>query len=640
MALLALLAVAVTGCGEIVTLELPTAEGLSLTRPQLPEKSVVYDAHGNELAVLRTEFRETATLAELPQHLVDAVLVAEDGRFYEHRGVDARAILRAAIANHEVGHAQQGGSTITQQLVKLQLMPSAERTGATKLQEAVYARELEGRRSKAAILEDYLNSVYFGAGAHGVKAAAWTYFRREPAELDLAQSALLAAIIRAPEAFAPTRAPEAARTRRDDVLRRMASAGYVTEAARDEALAAPVEVLDRPPAPTTDEPHFVDLVVRTLLEDPSFGASEADRAARLHGGGLRVHTTLDPDVQEIARETLARHLPDPDGPEAAIAVVDPGSGAVLAAVGSRPYDELQYDLATQARRQPGSTFKTFVLATALADGWRPDDLVDGRQGTLDTPEGGWEVRNYDRHSYGDITLAGATRASINAAYARLGMEVGVGRVAGTARAMGVRSEVPVDDPQITLGGGRVEVTPLDLAAAYGTLANGGTHVPTSPIHRIEDRDGRTVWRPEQTPRPVLSSYVADQASRVLQEAVDNGTGLAARVAGWDVAGKTGTTSDNADAWFVGYTPTLSAAVWVGHVEGRVPLRNVNGVREVTGGTLPARMFSETLTAALAGQEPPPRRRDAAPTAEVRTDSAAERAVDAAVAAERETRTDG
>jgi len=608
VAALALLAVVAGACGNIVTLELPTADALPDAAPPLPTKSVVYDAAGNQLAVLRTEFRESASLAELPQHLVDAILIAEDGRFYEHRGVDARAIVRAAIANHEVGHAQQGGSTITQQLVKLHLMPTAERTAATKLQEAVYALELERRQSKASILEDYLNGVYFGAGAHGVKAAALTYFRREPADLDLAQSALLAAIVRAPEAFSPGRAPEAARVRRDDVLERMAAAGYVTAAQRDEALAEPIEVSDRPPSPTTDEPHFVDLVVRTLLDDPSFGATEADRAARLYGGGLRIHTTLDPDLQAVARDTLARYLPDDDDPEAAIAIVDPASGGVLAAVGSRAYDDLQYDLATQARRQPGSTFKTFVLATALAEGWTPDDLVDGRQGTLDTPEGGWEVRNYDRHSYGDITLAGATRASINTAYARLGIELGVARVAGTARAMGVRSPLPTDDPQITLGGGRVEVTPLDLAAAYGTLANAGTHVPTSPIRTVDDADGRTVWQPEQTPRPVLSSFVASQATEVLQGAVDHGTGLAARVPGWDVAGKTGTTSDHADAWFVGFTPTLSAAVWIGHVEGRVPLRDVHGVRAVTGGTLPARIFADALTTALEGQEPPPRRR--------------------------------
>jgi len=602
-AALALLALSSVACGPVVTLELPGADGLTTVAATTPARSIVFDAAGDELAVLQAAAHEPARLHELPQHLVDAVLTSEDRRFHSHRGLDARAIVRAALANLEVGHAQQGGSTITQQLVKLQAMPGADRTAATKLQEAVYARELERQRSKAAILEDYLNNAYFGEGATGITAAAWTYFRREPGELDLAESALLAAIIRAPESFAPTRAPEAAHQRRDDVLRRMALDGLVTPGQRDAALAAPVSVVGRGSSPAVREPHFVDLVVRTLLADATFGRTEAERAARLDAGGLRIHTTLDPRLQDAARTTLTTNLDDPDDPEAAIAIVEPSTGHILAAVGNRDYRELQFDVATQGRRQPGSTFKTFVLATALADGWRPDDLVDGRQGVVQTSHGNWEVRNYDRHSYETVTLAGATRASINAAYARLGVELGADRVAGTAAAMGVRSRLPTDDPQIALGGGGVAVTPLDLAAAYGTLANGGSHVPTTPIRHVADRDGRVVWRPEATPRPVLAPQVARATTGILHGVVEQGTGLAARVDGWQVAGKTGTTSDHADAWFVGYTPTLAAAVWVGHVEGRIPLRDVAGIREVTGGTLPASMFAQAMTLALRDRDP-------------------------------------
>ncbi|MEX2503435.1 MAG: transglycosylase domain-containing protein [Egicoccus sp.] len=602
-AALALLALSSAACGPVVTLELPTADGLTAVAATLPAKSIVFDAAGDQLAVLQAAAHEPARLHELPSHLVDAVLTAEDRRFNSHRGIDARAIVRAALANLEVGHAQQGGSTITQQLVKLQSMPEADRTAATKLQEAVYARELERRRSKAAILEDYLNSTYFGEGATGIAAAAWTYFRREPADLDLAQSALLAAIIRAPESLAPTRAPDAARSRRDDVLRRMTQDGHIAPSQRNAAISTPVSVVGRGPSPAAQEPHFVDLVVRTLLADPSFGRTEAERAARLDAGGLRIHTTLDPRLQHAARTTLTTTLADDGDPEAAIAVVEPSTGHVLAAVGNRDYDELQFDLPTQARRQPGSTFKTFVLATALADGWRPEDLVDGRQGLVQTSHGGWEVRNYDRHSYEGVTLAGATRASVNAAYARLGVEVGADRIAGTATAMGVRSRLPADDPQIALGGGGVAVTPLDLAAAYGTLANGGRYVTTTPIRLITDRDDRVVWRPDAASRPVLAPQVAALTTGVLQGVVEQGTGLAARVEGWQVAGKTGTTSDHADAWFAGYTPTLAAAVWVGHAEGRIPLRDVAGIDEVTGGTLPAAMFAQTLTTALEDVEP-------------------------------------
>jgi membrane peptidoglycan carboxypeptidase len=604
VALLAAFAVLTTGCGGVVTLEVPSADDLALTPRRPAIQSVVYDADGRQLATLRREYREPLSLSAIPSHVVGAILMAEDRRFYDHQGVDLRAIARAALANHTSGTTQQGGSTITQQLVKNLYMPEDERSGATKLREAVLARELERRRPKADILEDYLNTVYFGEGAHGIGAAAWTYFRAEVEDLDLAQAALLAAIIRAPERLAPTRAPEEAQLRRDDVLERLAQDGWITAAERDAALATPIQVEGRPPAPATREPHFVDLVVRTVLADPRFGATEAERATRLYEGGLHLHTTLRPELQQLARDTLDAHLPDADDPDAAVAMVDPATGHVLAAVGNRAYDELQFDLATQARRQPGSTFKTFVLASAIADGWHPDDTLDGRQGVVRVADGGgWEVRNYDRRSYPQVTLTEATRASVNTAYARLGVELGVSRVAGLANAMGVRSPLPEADPQLTIGGGQVAVTPLDLAAAYGTLANLGVHVPTTVIARVEDGEGNLVLEGAGPPQAALAPSAAFVTTEVLREVVERGTALNAQVEGWEVAGKTGTTSDHADAWFVGYTPVLSAAVWLGHVEGRIPLEGVQGVRQVTGGTIPARIFSAVVTGALEGVTP-------------------------------------
>jgi membrane peptidoglycan carboxypeptidase len=597
--LAAVLALLLTACADIVTLELPTLQGVARTPPT---QSVVYDADGNELAVLRHEFREPVGLGDLPQHLMDAVLVAEDRRFFAHRGVDLRAVTRAAAANVASGEVGQGGSTITQQLVKALYMPDAERSTETKLLEAMLARDLEQRLGKAEILEEYFNAVYFGEGAYGIEAAAETYFRVDASELDLAQSALLAAIIRAPESLAPTREPEAARIRRDDVLERMAEEGRIDPAARDEALATDIEVHDRPPSPPTQEPHFVDFVVRTLLADPRLGTTEADRAQRIYGGGLRIHTTLRTDVQRAAREVLASHLPDPGDPEAAIALVEPATGHVVAAVGNRAYEDLQYDLPTQARRPPGSTFKTFVLAAAITDGWHPEDRLDGSQGEV---QAGWEVRNYDRRDYANATLVGATRMSLNASFARLGLEIGIPRVAGTAHAMGVRSPVPTDDPQIALGGGSLEVTPLDLAAAYATIGNLGAHVPTTPVTHIEDRSGTTVWIADGGTRPALAPSAAYVTAEVLRESVERGTGQAARVAGWEVAGKTGTTSNHTDAWFVGTTPTLAGAVWLGHAEGLVPMRGVRGVAQVTGGSIPARIFSDVMTRALADQEPVP-----------------------------------
>ena len=596
-ALLLAAALLLSACGQVVTLELPTVDA----EARIPDvQSVVYDADGHQLAVLRREFREPVSLADVPRHVVDAVLVAEDRRFFEHSGVDARAVTRAAIANFAAGEVQQGGSTITQQVVKLLYMPEAERDPDTKLREAMLARDLEQQRTKAEILTEYLNAVYFGEGAYGIEAAAQTYFRVSTSELNLAQAALLAAIIRAPESLTPTRHPDAAQLRRDDVLRRMAEDGRIDAAARDAALAEPIEVHGRLPRPETREPHFVDFVVRTLLDDPRLGGTEAERAQRIYGGGLRIHTTLRPQLQELARTTLAERLPDEDDPEAAIVLVEPTTGHVVAAVGNRSHEELQYDLATQARRQPGSTFKTFVLATAIAEGRHPETRLDGQQGQV---AAGWNVRNYDRRDYPSVTLTGATRLSVNSAYARLGLDLGVRRVAATAQALGVASPVPHDDPQVTIGGGSLGVTPLDMAAAFATIGNLGTRHPTTAVTRIEDRQGHAVWLPDTDARSVLAPSAAYVTAEVLREAVEHGTGRAARVEGWEVAGKTGTTSDHTDAWFVGTTPVLAGAVWMGHVEGRVPMTNVHGVPRVTGGSLPATIFGEVMTAALADVEP-------------------------------------
>lgn len=591
------------GCASIVTLEPPTLADAEPHPSSLASRVVAAD--GTELAELRREHREPVSLSQVPGHLLDAVLIAEDRRFFDHGGVDARATLRATLANRRAGHVQQGGSTITQQLIKLRYLPDLDRSYGTKLREAMLARELEADRSKAAILEEYLNAVYLGEGAYGVQAAAETYFRRDVSELEVHQSALLAAIIRAPSTLAPTHAPAQAQARRDDVLRRMRADGHLTEREHDLAVAAPVEVVGRAAPTQVLEPHLVDRVVRTLLADLRLGETETERADRLYRGGLTIHTTLDLELQASARQVLSRHLPDPDDPEAAVTVIEPDTGRVLAAVGNRAHDQLQYDLPTQARRQPGSTFKTFVLARAIADGRHPDDLLDGRPGTVATPVGSWRVRNYDRDDPGQVSLSGATRVSVNAAFARLGVELGSDRVAALARDMGVTSAVPADDPQIALGGGQVAVTTTDLAAGYATLANGGRHVPTTVIDRVVADDGRVVWEADREPRRVLDADVAYVTTQVLQGVVEAGTGLDARVEGWQVAGKTGTTSDHVDAWFAGTTPTVAAAVWVGHAEGRVPLHDVQGVPRVTGGTIPARIFSEVVAAAVDGRTPVP-----------------------------------
>ncbi len=598
-----LIGLLLSGCGGIVRLELPAVD-VELQDPPTPGgASVVVDAHGGALAVLRQDLREPVSLNAVPRHVVDAFLIAEDRRFFHHRGVDLRSLTRAALINLAADEYEQGGSTITQQLVKTLYLPDAARTPETKLREILLARQLEERWSKARILEEYLNTIYFGQGAYGVEAAAHSYFRSTVSELELHEAALLAAIVRAPEAFAPARAPDAARTRRDDVLWRMGEAGLITVEERRAATARPIVVMPPPRRPATREPHVVDAVLRTLLADPRLGATREERANALYRGGLTIHATVDPDLQQVAREVLATHLGNESDPDAAIVVVDPHSGHVVAMAGTRSYDDLQFDLATQARRQPGSTFKVFVLAAAVAGGVGPADLFDGSQGDISTPWGIWEdVRNYDRRSYPAVTLEDATHRSINTAYARLGLGLGLERVTAMARAMGITSPVPPDDPQITIGGGSLSVTPVEMAGAIATLATEGVHHPTTVVARVEDAAGRSLLEPS-TGVAAMTPATAWTTLSILTGVVEGGTGSRAAIDGWDVAGKTGTTSDHADAWFVGTTPALAAAVWVGHAEGRVPLHDVRGVRRVTGGSIPAAIFADLLERALDAHPP-------------------------------------
>ena len=570
---------------------------------QPPEQSYVYDADGNQLAVLRREFRERVSFERIPRHLIDAVVVAEDKRFWRHGGVDARAIVRAALANIHERQTVQGGSTITQQLVKNLYFPDEPRTPRTKFREMLLSMRLEDDHPKEQILEDYLNTVYFGNGAYGVQAAAQTYFRADVADLTLGQAAFLAGCIRSPEAIAPETDAAAAVARRDRVLRLMRNAGVITRRTFRETRADTLLVQPPLSTPATTEPHWVGYVVRTLLDDPSFGATATERASRLYGGGLRIYTTLRPAVQQAARDAAARFLPDPLDPEVAIASVEPSTGHVVALVGGRDFNASQFDLATQGRRQPGSTFKTFVLAAAISAGYRPETIVDGDQAVFTLPSGEpWPVRNFDGTSYGALSLDEATKGSVNAAYARLILDVGVNRVIAIARNLGITSPLN-EDPAIALGGLQVGVSPLEMAAAYATLANIGTRVPVSPIDRIEDASGDVVWRPDRLPVQALEPSTAFVVTQMLRNVVEDGTGVRAQVPPWEVAGKTGTVQEHVDAWFVGYTTQLATAVWVGHPHARIPLVDIRGEALVTGGSWPARIFREFMTAALAGRTP-------------------------------------
>lgn len=578
--------VLLTGCSELVAVNVDVGE---LDPRGRPNQSVMLAADGTHLATLRVVNRTDAAYDDLPKVLIDAVIAAEDRRFRDHDGIDLRAIARAAMANRRAGTVTEGGSTITQQLVKYRWFPEAPDDFGRKVVEAHLARQLEDKLSKDEILIEYLNSIYFGAGAYGVNAAARTYFDVVPADLSLPQVALLAGLIRSPESASPYGEPQTATALRGRVLAAMTETGAITAAQATQADRAELGVIPRVGSPDVVQPWFVEHVKRTLLADPRFGTSEADRLARLYGEGLTIHTTLDPNLQ--AEVTAASQVLS-DGPEVAATLINPHNGHLLAAVSGRDFSVRQFDLATQARRQPGSTFKTFALVSAIEEGWRLDDVIDSGGASFPLGDTTWRVRSPNA---GPLTLRDATAQSSNGVFARLALQLGGDRIAEEAQQMGVRSKIS-RNPAIVLGGLTEGVSPLEMASAYGTLATGGVHVPVTVVTSVTDATGREVWRPDVRPNVATDAETAWLTTQALIDVIEHGTGRAARL-DRPAAGKTGTVQRNTDAWFVGYTADLVASVWVGYPEGLVPMSNVNGVRDVTGGTWPARIWRDIMTRA-------------------------------------------
>ncbi|HEX2235784.1 MAG TPA: PBP1A family penicillin-binding protein [Actinomycetota bacterium] len=567
----------------------------------LPLRSTIFAADGTILARLYEQNRAYAPLRRIPRHLVRAVLAAEDARFFRHGGFDLRATARAAFANLERGDVVQGGSTITQQYVKNVYFNSAGRTLERKARELRLALEVERRYSKREILERYLNTVYFGSGAYGVKAAAEAYFRRGLTALSTADSALLAAVIKAPALYDPRAHPRRARARRDYVLARMRELGYLTRRAVSRAGAAPLGVAHDPPRVPAREPYFVEAVRQEILADPRFGRTRDQRDARLREGGLRVDTTLVPSLQDAADDAVASVLDQPGDPEAALVAIRPRTGRIVAMIGGRDWSASQVNLALGAEgggsgRQPGSAFKPIAAAAALEAGLELDDVYESSPIAFTLPGGEtWPVRNAEGQGYGLMSLHEALVHSVNGVYARLAMQLGGDKIAAQAEAMGVRSRLaPV--PSIALGAGEVSV--VDMAAAYATLANRGTAVTPTTLAAVRLPGGQTLEPRQQTTPQVVSEGNAYLLTRALEQVIERGTGRAADI-GRPAAGKTGTTNDYADAWFVGYTPHLVAAVWVGYPQGRIPMTSVHGI-SVTGGSLPAAIWRTFMLRAHAG----------------------------------------
>ncbi len=582
-------------------------------RPQVSaEPSIVLDADGRQIAVFR-RFDRTVDVKpdEVPEAVRQAVVAIEDQRFWTHDGIDFEGIGRAARTNLEMGEVAQGGSTITQQYVK-NVYLSHEQTIERKVEEALLAIEVEKRMTKEEILFGYLSTSYFGEGAYGIGAAAQVYFDKSVAELDVSEAAFLAGLVQAPTRLSPRNDLEGAERRRRMVLQAMFDQGYMTdddfarEAARrlwfaesDDQPTGPVTLLaPRPPKGATYHPYFVDWVQADLVE--RFGPD------LVYQGGLTIETTIDPERQAEAERAVAARLENTEYPvEMALVSLEPGTGHVVAMVGGRDYAFSQVNLATGGSTgfQPGSSFKPFVLATAFTKGIGPTTVYPAPgQWRVPGCNGDCTISNYDSTGHGRITLREAMRASVNTVFAQLVLDVTVEDTVALARQLGLERLDPNRDYGASLALGAAETSPLEMASAYGTFANRGVRLPPTGILRVIDRDGNVLLdngHPSGT--PVLDPVVADNVTSVLVDVVEHGTGQAARL-DRPVAGKTGTAQSYRAAWFVGYTPTLSTAIWMGHADGQRSLRGINGVGVVTGGTHPAMAWHQYMAAAVEGTD--------------------------------------
>ena len=575
---------------------------LDALRPtRIGQNTFVYAADGSLLGVIPAERnREVVALGKMSPWLRQATVAIEDRRFYDHGGIDAEGIARALWRDIKAGEVVEGGSTITQQLVR-NLYISNERTVQRKVTEACLAVKLDDAWSKQKILGSYLNSVFYGNLAYGAEAASRTYFSRTARTLTLPQAALVAGLPQAPTTYDPLTDPVRARQRRDQVLDAMLQESMITPAQHRWARRQPIGLRPGRLYEQIREPYFFGYVRDQLVK--AYGAET------VRSGGLKVYTTIEPRWQRLAQKAIADTLTRKADPAAAIVSIDPANGAIRAMTAIVPgRANNQFNLLSQARRQPGSTFKTFVLAAAVERGMDPSSTYyvsapftyrPRADGNCD--DGSWWcVRTYDSSYTGWTSVERATLRSDNSVYAQLTLDVGPARVASMARRLGVRTPLQVNGAfPPAMGLGSVAVSPLDMASAYATLAAGGIYTEPTAIRRVilnGKRDDR--WAAHHRRTRVVPDGVASVVTRILEDNVRYGTGTAAAL-NRPVAGKTGTTDKHADAWFVGFTPGLSTAVWMGYTRGEVPMTNVHGI-SVSGGSFPAQIWRRFMDPALAG----------------------------------------
>ena len=562
----------------------------------LGETSYVYAVDDTFLGAIRSNtYRQSVSLDQMSPWLRQATVAMEDRRFHEHDGIDYRAIARAAWRNLEERRIVEGGSTITQQLV-LSLYLARETSLERKRVEACLAIQLEERWSKDRILQEYLNRVYFGNHAYGAEAAAQTYFSRRASQLGPAQAALLVGLIRAPSRYDPFRNPELATARRNEVLRAMLETGAIPPSAYEQLAELPLNLRRGQLFTTRREPYFFSYVRQELAR--RYGEETVRQ------GGLRVYTTVLPRYQQLARRAIAQELGKQGDPAAAVIAIDPRNGAIRTMTSLVPGARPEFNLAVQGRRQTGSSFKTFVLAEAIRRGMHPyTTTYVSEPFSHPMPHGQepWEPKTYTGRYLGPVNLVQATLASDNVVYAKMTLDLGPASVARTAKALGVTSPLAAV-PSIGLGANDLSV--LEMASAYATLAAGGVYHEPFAIRRVERADGATdedVWGPRPG-RRVLPDAVAYHVTNVLEQNVERGTGTRAQIPGRPAAGKTGTTDDYGDAWFVGYVPQLATAVWVGYPNRLIPMTDVRGIR-VAGGTFPAAIWGRFMRPATARLEP-------------------------------------
>ena len=578
----------ISACSKI-----PRIEDLQPRQSALTSR--VYTSNGELIATFHAEEnRILIDSSQIPQYMKDALVATEDKSFYEHPGISIKAIIRALIA--DILHRQivQGGSTITQQYVKNVYLTN-EKTLTRKFNEALVAYQLEKNFSKDKILEMYLNTIYYGQGAYGVQVAAQTYFGVDAKDMNLAQCALLAALPKSPNEYNPFINIQKANERRNFVLGEMLKENYITQEDYENAVNTPIRVSAKP----TDQdfgiaPYFVEYIKQQMIE--RYGAEEVFK------GGIQIYTTLDIDMQTAAEKAISEVLFEPSDPSSALVAIDPSNGYIRAMVGGRDFAQYKFNLASQGKRQPGSAFKPFVLVAAIEAGFPPTKTYPANGPiTIDLGSQQWKVDNYGGEKFDEkLNLIDATKKSVNVVFAQLIMDVNPQKVVDVAKRMGITSELE-SNPAIALGGLTYGVTPLEMANAFATLASQGIHHETIAILKVTDQQGNIIDEFTPTSNQVLDDTTSYLTTQILQKVILEGTGRNADI-GRPAAGKTGTTQNHQDAWFIGYTPDLATAVWMGYPEASIPMERLRD-RAVVGGTYPAEIWKKFMMEALKNVEP-------------------------------------